>query len=110
VAFRAENDRRAPARAGGSDEHMTDAKHLDAALRQLRAEIGALDVSDQEARQRLDRLMQELETTLADPGRARGRKTLVDQLKASVLGFEASHPRLAAVMNEVVEQLGNMGI
>jgi len=100
----------APAGVGGSDEHMTDAKHLDASLRQLRAEIGALPIGDEEARRRLDGLMRDIEATLEDPKRSSAKQGVVDQLRASILGFEASHPRIAAVMNEVVEQLGNMGI
>jgi len=33
-----------------------------------------------------------------------------DRLKASIVGFEASHPRLATLLNDVVEKLGNIGI
>ena len=89
---------------------MTDAKRLEDAIRQLRAEIGALAGRDDAARQRLEALMREIEATLAHPGRAEDKRSLAGQLKASVLAFKASHPRIAAVMNEVVEQLGNMGI
>jgi hypothetical protein len=89
---------------------MTDAKHLEAAIRELRAEIGTLAADDDEARARLDRLVQDIEATLADPKRTGARGRLTGQLQASLIGFEASHPRMAALMNEVVEQLGNMGI
>jgi len=89
---------------------MTDAKHPEAAIRQLRAEIGTLAAVDDEARERLDRLVQDIEATLADPKRTGTRGRLAGQLQASLIGFEASHPRMAALMNEVVEQLGNMGI
>jgi hypothetical protein len=34
----------------------------------------------------------------------------VGQLKASILKFEASHPRLAGVINDVVDKLSAMGI
>lgn len=89
---------------------MTDAKHLDGALNKLRSEIEALDIGDDEARQRLDKLIRDIETTLEYPGRVGGDEPLVAQLKTSIFKFEASHPRLAAVMNEVLERLGNMGI
>ena len=83
---------------------------LEESLHRLRAEIHALDLDDEAARQRLERLVREIEQTLAVPGDRQSAGSLGDQLKASVLGFEASHPRLAGVMNEVVEKLGHMGI
>jgi len=84
-------------------------KSLEESLNRLRSEIGALDIGDDEARARLERLIGEIEQTLENPDDA-AAGSLGDQLKTSVLSFEASHPRLAAVMNEVVEKLGQMGI
>ena len=89
---------------------MTDTKHLDEALNNLRSEIETLDIGNDEARQRLDKLIQDIEKTLANPKHAGADETLGAQLKTSILNFEVSHPRLAAVMNEVMEKLGNMGI
>jgi hypothetical protein len=94
---------------------MSDARALRESLLRLRAEIDTLGVGDDEARARLRRLVEEIERTLEAPrGRdvaiAGGDSGLVAQLKRSVLRFEASHPRIAGLMNEVVEQLGNMGI
>lgn len=94
----------------GDNPPMPDTRHLDAALNQLRSEIDALDIGDEVARQRLERLIRDIEITLGDPNRARDDESLGDQLKASVLGFEASHPRIAAAMNELVEKLAHMGI
>ena len=84
---------------------------LEESLHRLRAEIQALDLGDEAARQRLEGLVREIEQTLADPAdrKAEGG-SLGDQLKASVLSFEASHPRLAGVMNDVAEKLSHMGI
>ena len=84
---------------------------LEESLQRLRAEIRSLDLGDEAARRRLERLVAEIEQTLAEPAeRKPAAESLGDQLKASVLGFEASHPRLAGVINEVVEKLGHMGI
>jgi hypothetical protein len=87
---------------------MTDDRRLQESLLRLRTEIDALGVGDDDARQRLRRLIEDIERTLESPGTA--DSGLVAQLKRSVLRFEASHPRIAGVMNELVEQLGNMGI
>ena len=89
---------------------MTDAKRLEGSLRSLRAEIEALDLGDEEARRRLDKLVQDLETALEHPKRTGEQKSLGEQLKMAILKLEVSHPRLAAVMKEVVEALGSMGI
>ena len=84
---------------------------LEESLHRLRAEIQALELGDEAARQRLERLVQEIEQTLSEPAdRKVAGGSLADQLKASVLSFEASHPRLAGVMNDVAEKLSHMGI
>jgi Domain of unknown function (DUF4404) len=84
-------------------------KPLEDSLNNLRSEIKALDIGDDEARRRLEQLIREIEQTLAHPADA-AAGSLGDQLKTSVLSFEVSHPRLAVVMNEVVEKLSQMGI
>ena len=89
---------------------MTDAKHLEGALHRLRAEIEALPIHDDEARRRLETLIRDIETTLEDPKTLRADRSLGDRLKASIVSFEASHPRLATLMNDVMEKLGNIGI
>lgn len=89
---------------------MTDVSRLEASLRTLRAEIAKLEIGDDVARHRLASLVGELETAVGDPARTGERRTLGEQLKSSILRLEAAHPRLAGVVNEVVESLGNMGI
>jgi outer membrane protein TolC len=89
---------------------MTDVHRLEASLRTLRAEIATLDTGDDDARRRLASLVGELESAVADPSRSGERRTLGEQLRASILRVEAAHPRLAGLVNEVVESLGNMGI
>jgi len=89
---------------------LANVKPLEDSLNKLRAEIQALDIGDDAARERLEWLVREIEQTLANPDEQAADGTLGDQLKASILSFEASHPRLAGVMNEVVEKLSHMGI
>ncbi|HSC63830.1 MAG TPA: DUF4404 family protein [Caldimonas sp.] len=89
---------------------MTDDRQLDQLLTALRREMSALDVGDQETRQRLDRLIVDIETRVKDPSPAAADAGLAGQLKASILKFEASHPRLAGVVNDVVDKLSAMGI
>ncbi len=89
---------------------MADIQPIEAALNRLRDEIEALNGTDQEARERLGNLVHDIERTLGDPKTAAADEGSSERLKASILGFEVSHPRLAAVMNELVEKLGNIGI
>lgn len=89
---------------------MTSAKHLDESLNNLRSEIHALDIGDEEARRRLDSLVADIGARIGNPGGAAPDETLSGRLKASILGFEGSHPRLAVLMNDVLEKLSAMGI
>jgi Domain of unknown function (DUF4404) len=89
---------------------MSDMTHLDDSLGNLRSEIQALDIGDQEARLRLEKLIRDIEQTLENPKAAAAGATLGEQLKTSILAFEVSHPRIATVMNEVMEKLSHMGI
>jgi hypothetical protein len=89
---------------------MTRAHHLDELLSTLRSEVRALDLGDEEARQRLDRLVLDIGTQIESPDRAVADDKLTGQLKASIVNFEVSHPRLAVVMNDVLEKLSAMGI
>ena len=89
---------------------MTSARDLDQLLSTLRLEIDALDIDDEEARRRLDALVADIGARSGDPDRAATDERLTGQLRASILKFEASHPRLAGIMNDVLEKLGTMGI
>jgi Domain of unknown function (DUF4404) len=89
---------------------MTRAHHLDESLRALRSEIDALDIGDEDARRRLDGLVLEIAARSKDPDGAVADEKLTGPLKASILSFEASHPRLAVLMNDVLEKLSAMGI
>jgi hypothetical protein len=89
---------------------MTAARHLDELLSSLRREMNALDIGDDDARRRLDELVVDIEARIKDPGDARAGGGLSGQLKASILKFEVSHPRLAGVVNDLVDKLSAMGI
>ncbi len=89
---------------------MTSARDLDQLLSTLRSEIDALDIGDEDARRRLDALVADIVARSNDPNRAATDERLTGQLRASILNFEASHPRLAGLMNDVLEKLSTMGI
>ncbi len=89
---------------------MTSARSLDESLSTLRSEMHGLDIGDDDARRRLDSLLADIESRTGQPGGAVPDDRLAEGLKASILSFEASHPRVAVLMNDVLEKLSAMGI
>jgi hypothetical protein len=89
---------------------MTDTQNLENSLKNLLLEIKSLDVGDQAAQQKLQTLVQNIEKMLEQPNGGGANAKVGDRWRATIIGFEASHPRLAGVMNEVVAELSNMGI
>jgi len=89
---------------------MTAAPHLDELVSTLRREMNALAIDDEDARQRLEALIGDIEARIRTPDGATAAGVLSGQLKASILKFEVSHPRLAGVINDVVDKLSAMGI
>jgi hypothetical protein len=89
---------------------MNKETELTEALNRLRAEIGALDTADEISRRKVQALVEDLEKKIKSPEDREIHESLTEQLKDSVLHFEVSHPRLTAVMNDIMVRLGNMGI
>ena len=89
---------------------MTNATHLDDTLSTLLSEIRALDIGDEEARRRLDSLVVDIGASIERPGSVAAGEPLADRLKSSILSFEVSHPRVAVLMNDVLEKLSTMGV
>lgn len=89
---------------------MSDTTHLGESMSNLRSQISALDIEDDHTRQRLSGLVDDIEKTLGRSGDVRAHENLGERLKASIVQFEVSHPRIAVVLNELAEKLSNMGI
>lgn len=89
---------------------MSNPRHLDESMSDLRSQISALHVDDEQTRRRLSELVDEIDKTLGAPGDVRAQERLGAGLSASVLQFEVSHPQIAAVLNQLAEKLSAMGI
>lgn len=83
---------------------------LRAELARLREEIEAADGGDPEALTQLAALAEAVEADLAAEASLGDRDAWMRELEASVSGFEASHPNLAAVLNSLLNTLGSIGI
>jgi hypothetical protein len=79
---------------------------------QLKAEIDVLAPADEEARERLGALVDDLERRLDDPQDTAlpEHDDFMDGLKETVERFEVEHPRATGIINNIMVMLGNMGI
>lgn len=78
-------------------------------IQQLRRELDALPSDDVDARQRLDRIVTELDRKLAEPDRE-DDQDLVSNLQNSIYELETRHPDTTALLNNIMMTLANMGI
>lgn len=76
----------------------------------LKAEVASLESTDHEARTRLQSLITDLETRLAEDDTDSSDDDLLDSLRESVDRFEVEHPRATGIINQIMVMLGNMGI
>ncbi len=80
------------------------------AVEELRAEISRLPESDSEARERLERLLSEIETHMDSPEEGPGHESLIEELNSTVDRLEVEHPVATSILGRIVTALSNMGI
>lgn len=81
-------------------------QHLREQLERLSSELQTLPLDD-DRRASITGLMADIEAQL-DDGVADG--SLVEQVEIVMSSFEAEHPRVAAILNNIITTLGNIGI
>jgi Domain of unknown function (DUF4404) len=80
-------------------------------LAALHAELaGTRSIDDPELRQRLIELLGDITRLLGKPVTAGEQRSLVEQLDALAVQFEAEHPALGNALRQVVDALGKAGI
>ena len=79
-------------------------------LAELREEIDRADAGDHEALSALRDLAVHIERELDEEKRIGDARQLVEDIESSVSGFEASHPNLTAILNNILVLLGGMGV
>jgi hypothetical protein len=85
-------------------------QELHASLEALRQEIARLEVKDGRAKQRVERLVVDLEHQLEHPDDHAHRLAVLAQVPGLVEQFEMDHPRLIEILNRAVEALSGAGI
>ncbi|NIN61170.1 MAG: DUF4404 family protein [Gammaproteobacteria bacterium] len=82
---------------------------LHSELQKLREEVACLSKDDTESRDKLNRLINELERKL-DSEKEDDDRSLMDSMKDALSHFETEHPRATAILNDIMVTLSNMGI
>jgi hypothetical protein len=78
-------------------------------LKDLRVELGAASELDASARQELLVLAEEIDARVAADEAAVSDAGL-NQLEEAAVSFESEHPRVAGVLNSIVDMLGKLGM
>lgn len=83
---------------------------LRADLERLREEIARADAGDRDALARLEELAAQVQRELDEENAVGDPAGLVDELEEAITGFEARHPNLTAIVNNMLVALGSMGV
>ena len=82
---------------------------LHATLIELKHELQSLDTMDEQTRQSLDEMLQEIEASLHQPGGIQGEHpSMSERLKDAAQGFEDSHPTLFGIVGRMIDGLGKL--
>lgn len=82
-------------------------RKLDDSLKRLRSE---LESADESTRKRIEALVERVERQLAGGEGKQSRHSLLQELEEEIMHFEVEHPRLTAIVNDIMVALSNMGI
>lgn len=79
-------------------------------IEKLRAEIKNLSADEDNPKEKLEILLQDIESGLETEMKNKKQSELLAGLKESVNHFETEHPRATAIINDIMVTLSNMGI
>lgn len=82
-------------------------QHLREQLQRLAAELESLSAANDDKRASINALIADIELQLNE---GVADDSLVDQVEAAVSSFEIEHPRIAAILSNIVTTLGNIGV
>jgi hypothetical protein len=88
---------------------MTDTK-LQKELEMLRNEVNNIAVGNDEAREKLNLLISDIEKKLEGRADEAHDNNLLQGIKDAIGQFESEHPRATAILNDIMITLSNMGI
>lgn len=84
-------------------------QRLQELLKELHTELADADAMDEQSRSELLKLAGEIEVTVGDDA-ADDVPTPEAQLQEAVLEFETEHPRVAGILGQIADTLSKLGI
>ncbi len=85
-------------------------QRLNQLLEELRTELGSSDALDDQAKEQLRGIAQEIEGAVGpDEDKSLGSEAM-NQLEQAAVGFESEHPRLAGILSQITDTLSKLGI
>jgi uncharacterized protein YukE len=88
---------------------MTQAE-LKNTIAELRTELASLSHQDQAARTHIEELIKSLEQHLNEPANETSRGVLRENFSSTIERFEAEHPRITLILNQIMNTLSGSGI
>jgi len=79
-------------------------------IKKLREEIKTLHAKEDISKEKLEILLQKIESGLETEAQDKEQSELLAGLKEFVKHFETEHPRATAIINDIMVTLSNMGI
>lgn len=79
-------------------------------LRRLRTELEDLRPQDAALREQLDRLIEGVEKQIREPEDAEHKESLLEEFPEAIVRMEIDHPKLSAVLRQMVTALSSSGI
>lgn len=83
---------------------------LNDTLQELKEQIAGLTLDNPETQRKLQALVDGLETKLRSPEDTSHHHNLVADVRDAVEHFEVEHPRITAILNDLMMTLSNLGI
>ena len=83
---------------------------LQQALAKLRDELDALGPEHANTRERLEKLVFEVESELAALDAEADHQSVVESMRTRLEQFEVEHPRITNILNDIMVTLSNLGI
>lgn len=90
--------------------HDMSEQELRQKLEHLKTEVNSLASDDHASRERLEKLIDDIETRLEQDEASVSDENLLDHVQESITHFETKHPRATAILNDIMVTLSNMGI
>ena len=85
-------------------------QRLQKLLEELQTELGSTDALDDQAKEQLRGIAQEIEGAVGpDEDKGLGSDAM-NQLEQAAVGFQSEHPRLAGILAQITDTLAKLGI